>query len=129
MKRTDYSYEFDVYTQYVKEEVIPVWRVLSDEEKAQFREEYPDVPLIPTKIKVGENTEEVVIRKDALCKLRIPNVLRLTVAEILGPSGRKYNNRFIIQESQQTSYVVKGNYKEFSDYLNNLRSKNKIGFK
>lgn len=129
MKKNDYSYEFEVFTNFVKEEIVPVWKELTKDEQEQFRQEYPESPLVPTRIKVGEEIQEVVIRKDALCKRRIPNILKLTISELLGPNGKMYRNRFLISESAGVQYMVKGKYKEFKDYLDNLRNKNQIGFK
>jgi hypothetical protein len=104
------SYEFRLLFDVV--DVIEKKVDLTEEEVEVFRENYPDVYLIPKSVK--KEVEEVV-KKDAEIKYYIPDITNVPFKQHIDSRGKLFKDRFII-EINGKDFIVKGNYTRYKKF-------------
>lgn len=129
-----FAYEFKIVVDITDEVMTPVYEELTKkQQKAYKAKRKADGLGTPKdgwkKIMVGEEQKIVVITKGLTYKKRFPDVRSLVVSEGITEQGTIYKNRFLVEDINGKSYLVKGKYATFNKYLNNLsQNKNKIGY-
>lgn len=123
-----YAWEFEILTDFVKTEKVPVWHDLTEEERERFKQEFPEAMFVPLRIKIDEEDKEVTKKEDLILRRRVPDIRSLKIQQMYNDDGKIYKNRFLVEESDSTRYIVKGKYKEFKNKLDQLEGKPTISF-